>query len=79
MTQFSIFDPDSIMIYPIPEELTLGRYEVDWAPDLSVVDREWIGVVYPSSARTRLTCPSTDRAWRLRSASMASGTSSISG
>lgn len=49
MTQFSVFDPDSIMIYPIPDELTLGRYEVKWAPDLSAIDREWMGVVYPAS------------------------------
>lgn len=46
-TQFSEFDPNSIMIYPIPKELTVGEYSVDWGTDLSSVDRSWMGVVYP--------------------------------
>jgi hypothetical protein len=50
VTQFSDFDPDSIMIYPIPDELTIGDYSIDWNPDLSPTDRKWIGIAYPLAA-----------------------------
>lgn len=50
VTQYSEFDPESIMIYPIPDDLTLGHYAVEWGTDLSTMDKEWIGVAYPQAA-----------------------------
>lgn len=49
-TQFSKFDPKSIMLYPIPNEHTLGDWSVDWENfELSETDREFIKSVYPFS------------------------------
>ncbi len=47
ITQFSEFDKDSIMIYPIPKEHTIGGFEVGWNRELSATDQEFIGVLYP--------------------------------
>jgi len=47
MTQFSQFDPESIMLYPIPNEHTIGDYEVGWNTHLSAMDKSFIGVLYP--------------------------------
>lgn len=46
-TQFSEFDPHSIMLYPIPNEFTIGDFEVGWNTDLSAVDKEFVGRIYP--------------------------------
>ena len=46
-TQFSRFDPASIMLYPIPEQHTLGDYSVGLNNDLSETDRTFIGTIYP--------------------------------
>ena len=45
-TQYSEFDEESIMLYPIPKELTLNGYEVGWNRDLSDVDKRFISKVY---------------------------------
>ncbi len=45
-TQYSEFDPESIMLYPIPKELTLNGYEVGWNRTLSRTDKEFIAQVY---------------------------------
>lgn len=47
ITQFSAFDPKSIMLYSIPEELTIGDFEVGWNTELSGTDKEFIGTIYP--------------------------------
>ncbi|MBN1146189.1 MAG: hypothetical protein JXA78_02960 [Anaerolineales bacterium] len=47
ITQFSEFDPQSIMLYPIPKEFTDGVFEVGWNKTLSQVDRDYVGTVYP--------------------------------
>lgn len=47
ITQRSEFDPTSIMIYPIPGELTDGKLVVDWNMTLSPTDIDFIGRVYP--------------------------------
>lgn len=48
LTQFSNFDVKSIMLYPIPNEHTLGDWSVDWEnTELSETDKEFIGQVYP--------------------------------
>lgn len=47
ITQFTAFDPKSIMIYPIPKELTLGGFQVNWNPGLSDTDKDFIAAQYP--------------------------------
>ncbi len=56
MTQYSSFDPQSIMLYPIPNQLTHGDFEIGWNNSLSPVDRKYIAALYPleSSATTDL-------------------------
>lgn len=46
-TQYSRFDPTSIMMYPIPEELTIGQFSVGWNVELSDTDKTFIGQLYP--------------------------------
>ena len=46
-TQFSAFDPDSIMLYPIPNELTIGDFDVGFNTTLSDTDKSFIGKAYP--------------------------------
>ena len=46
-TNYSEFDPKSIMIYPIPGKLTDGRLQVNWNSELSQTDKDWIRKVYP--------------------------------
>lgn len=46
-TQFSHFDTQSIMIYSIPNELTIGDYEVGWNRQLSQTDKQFIRQAYP--------------------------------
>ena len=41
------FDPESIMLYPIPQEFTIGEFEVGWNTALSAMDREMIARMYP--------------------------------
>lgn len=48
-TNFSEFDSKSIMLYPIPNELTIGDYEVGWNSSLSATDKAFIGRIYPKS------------------------------
>lgn len=48
-TIFSDFDKDSIMIYAIPNELTIGNYEIGWNTKLSNIDKESISKMYPMS------------------------------
>jgi hypothetical protein len=51
LTQFSEFDPQSIMLYPIPKEHTLGGFEVGWNKELSPVDKQFIGQLYPKQTK----------------------------
>lgn len=46
MTNSSEFDPKSIMLYPIPNQLTIGDYQVGWNTALSDMDKEWIAKIY---------------------------------
>lgn len=46
-TQFTAFDKASIMLYPIPKELTDGKMEVGWNRQLSATDKQFIGQLYP--------------------------------
>lgn len=56
-SNFSAFDPKSIMIYAISNSLTIGDYEVGWNTTLSPTDKQFVGVQYPKDERvvTRLT------------------------
>ena len=47
LTQFSDFDPLSIMLYSIDNALTLGDFAVGWNRQLSPTDKAFIGVLYP--------------------------------
>lgn len=58
-TQYSKYDPYSIMHYPIPNSLTVGDFEVNMNMDLSPTDRAFMGKVYPKRATTTTTRPST--------------------
>lgn len=48
-SQFTEFDTESIMLYPIPKELTDGRMEVGWNRYLSKTDKDFIGEMYPKN------------------------------
>lgn len=47
VTNYSQFDPQSIMLYPIPPQFTDGVFQVGWNKVLSPMDRQFIGVIYP--------------------------------
>jgi len=47
ITQFSAFDPASIMLYPIPNDFTIGDFEVGWNGALSATDKQFVGTLYP--------------------------------
>ena len=49
VSQFSAFDRDSIMLYSIPNSLTIGDYEVGWNRVLSPRDKEFIETIYPKN------------------------------
>ncbi|MEX1019274.1 MAG: pre-peptidase C-terminal domain-containing protein [Litorilinea sp.] len=52
MSQFSEFDPHSIMLYPIPNQFTNGDFEVGWNHQLSETDKHYAEIVYPRSVRS---------------------------
>jgi hypothetical protein len=47
VTQFSRFDPNSIMIYPISRRLTLRGFSIPWNTTLSETDKRFIARMYP--------------------------------
>ena len=49
-TQFTAFDPTSIMQYPIPPGLTLNGFSIGWNRQLSGMDKQFIGQIYPKPA-----------------------------
>lgn len=49
-TQYTKFDPKSIMLYPIPNEFTIGDFEVGWNKKLSKTDKQFIAEKYPKPA-----------------------------
>ena len=40
-------DKKSIMMYPIPNDITTGDFEVGWNNDLSDIDKQFIGKLDP--------------------------------
>ena len=53
VTQFSQFDTQSIMLYPIPKELTTNGFEVGWNTQLSETDKAFMGEMYPGGSPER--------------------------
>ncbi len=51
ITQFSDFDPKSIMLYPIPNEFTIGDFEVGWNKVPSETDKRFSASLYPLADR----------------------------
>ncbi|WP_405131142.1 M12 family metallopeptidase [Paenibacillus sp. FSL H8-0317] len=49
---FSPFDDKSIMLYAIPNELTIGEYQVGWNTNLSEMDKEFASQYYPKVVET---------------------------
>lgn len=46
VTQFTEFDPTSIMLYPIPAEFTHDGFSVDWNLGISDMDKKFIQELY---------------------------------
>lgn len=46
-TQYSNFDRDSIMLYPIPAELTTDGFSVGWNTQFSSTDKQFARSIYP--------------------------------
>lgn len=46
-TQYTTYDPDSIMHYPIPAEFTTNGASVGWNTNLSKMDKAFIKKMYP--------------------------------
>lgn len=46
-TRASQFDPESIMLYPIPAEVTTNNFSVGWNRTLSAQDKAFIEQLYP--------------------------------
>ena len=40
-------DKKSIMMYPVPDELTIGKYRIGWNRTLSPEDKKFIAALYP--------------------------------
>lgn len=53
-TQFTQFDPQSIMLYSIPNSLTVGDWEVGWNTTLSSTDKAYIAQIYPRSSNNKV-------------------------
>lgn len=49
-TNFSHYDRDSIMHYPVDNALTVGNFQVGWNRVLSQMDKDFIGLMYPKAA-----------------------------
>jgi Astacin (Peptidase family M12A) len=45
--RFSRFDPESIMMYPVPVQITYGNFSVGWNRCLSDDDKSFVGQLYP--------------------------------
>jgi hypothetical protein len=49
-TNFTSFDPISIMEYAVPDELTVGSYSIGWNTELSELDKDFMRRQYPKGA-----------------------------
>jgi serralysin len=46
-SQFSNYDRTSIMQYPVPNDLTIGDFEIPWNTVLSQADKDFSRIIYP--------------------------------
>ena len=46
-SQYSSFDPSSIMVYPVPNSLTIGNYSIPYNSRLSDIDKSFAQILYP--------------------------------
>jgi serralysin len=49
-TQFSNYDRLSIMQYPVPNELTIGDFEIPWNTELTQTDKDFSKIIYPRAS-----------------------------
>lgn len=49
-TNFSTFDPTSIMQYAVPDSLTVGSFAIGWNTELSDQDRAFMKAQYPTAS-----------------------------
>lgn len=49
-TNFSTFDPASIMQYAVPDSLTVGSYSIGWNTALSATDHDFMRAQYPQAS-----------------------------
>ena len=52
LMNYSRYDKDSIMHYPIPNKHTIGDYEVGWNRQLSELDKQFIRRFYPPNSES---------------------------
>jgi len=57
ITQFTEFDPDSIMLYAIANDLTEGDWEVGWNTELSESDKQFMAQMYPQGVNNATALP----------------------
>lgn len=54
ISNFSNFDSQSIMLYAIPEELTIGDFKTEWNNRLSDTDKSYAYACYPGGFKERI-------------------------
>uniref|UniRef100_UPI002604455D matrixin family metalloprotease n=1 Tax=uncultured Psychroserpens sp. TaxID=255436 RepID=UPI002604455D len=52
-TQFTSFDPNSIMLYSIPNSLTIGNFSTSYNTKLSDIDKSFASIMYPFANKSR--------------------------
>jgi len=60
-TQFSAYDPHSIMHYPVSASLTNGQYQIGMNQELSLPDKAYIREIYPGQRRSSPDKPTSER------------------
>lgn len=58
---YTDFDPKSIMLYAIPDELTVGNWSTGWNTQVSENDKSWMKVQYPGGGTTEPVDPVTPK------------------
>jgi len=64
---FTPHDKLSIMQYPVPNQLTIGNYEIGWNTNLSETDKRFIGQMYPLGTRDVQDAEIEDTAFKVAS------------
>ncbi len=59
-TNFSEYDPASIMQYSVPNDLTIGDFEIGWNTRLSDTDKAFVGTIYPKEDKAAVDLPLGD-------------------